>query len=138
MKTVKIHQNFGRLRVGKLSNIGRVVLPPQEELKKLTEKADVFIKTCEKEFLYKSNPNRTMGTEALKISARPLKLGFWDKLFNKKTVTEYYPIGNMNMESYSLKNNYYYYSSFGFMKYIIHLNNKIKIIIKIIKLSYYI
>ena len=95
MKTVKIHQNFGRLRVGKLSNIGRVVLPPQEELKKLTEKADVFIKTCEKEFLYKSNPNRTMGTEALKISARPLKLGFWDKLFNKKTVTEYYPIGNM-------------------------------------------
>lgn len=95
MKTEKIQQSFGQLKIGKLSAVGRISLPIPKELEKLSKGADVFIKTCEKEFPYKSNPNRTMGTEALKISARPLKLGFWDRLFNKKTVTGYYPIGNM-------------------------------------------
>ena len=50
---------------------------------------------CENDFPYSSAKIPRLRISALKISARPLKLGFWDKLFNKRTVTDYFPIGNM-------------------------------------------
>ncbi len=53
-------------------------------MKILTEKADVFIKICEKDFEYAGNGVQKITIPALKISGRPLNLGFWEKLFNKK------------------------------------------------------
>lgn len=95
MQTNRVQPNFGRLRLGKITSIGHVNLPSESIMEKLSENADVFIKSCEHTFTYKGGKIKRMGCSALKISARPLNLGFWAKLFDKRTVTEYYPVGNM-------------------------------------------
>lgn len=95
MKVSEIKPSFKSLKVGRMSAIGRIYLSSYSEMEKLAEKADVFIKLSEKDFPYKNDKVTRMNCTALKISARPLNLSFWEKLAGKKTVTEYFPIGNM-------------------------------------------
>ena len=97
MKTNKIEPSFQRLKIGKIPAYCIAHLPTYKEMEKLTDKADVFIKICEKDFEYKGDRIQKINVPALKISARPLNLGFFEKLFNKKTVTEYFPVGNMRV-----------------------------------------
>lgn len=60
---------------------------------------DVFIKSTIKDFPYQYGGK--MPVSAIKISARPTKISFWEKLLGKRTVTEYFPTGNLSI----VKNN---------------------------------
>ena len=95
MEIPKIGSGFCGLKIGNLPSFVQVHLPPYYQLEKLAKNADVFITFCEKEFPYAEGKISKMNISALKISARPLNLPFWKRIFNKQTITEYFPVGNM-------------------------------------------
>ena len=95
MEINKVNPSFKSLKIGRLPAIARIYIPPYEEMEKLTKNADVYIKSCENFFPYEKYGLKRMWCQALKISARPKNLSFFKRLFNKNTVTEYFPIGNL-------------------------------------------
>ena len=88
MNIKKVTPSFRGLNVSKLNAIDAMSVDNIERYRNLAENYDVSLKSTKKDFPYRKS---SMTVNAIKISARPKNLGFWDKLLGRKTVIEYFP-----------------------------------------------
>ena len=91
MKINEIKHSFRGLSIKGINPIDRIALPNIEQFENLTKSVDVFLKSTTHGFPFH---NTLLETSAIKISARPKNLGFWERLFGLKTKTDYFPVGN--------------------------------------------
>ena len=83
--------SFKGIKWGHIYPIHTIYLSDRSYLESLASGVDVFIKSAVKNFPYRKSQ---VPISSIKVTARPQNLGFWEKLLNKKTVTEYFPTGN--------------------------------------------
>ena len=89
-----LNTNFKGINVSKnIKPLHRMYLAELKNLEQYASGIDVFISSAVKNFPYRRG---TFPISSIKISARPQKLNFWEKLFGKKTVSGYVPVGNMS------------------------------------------
>lgn len=91
MKINGVKPSFKGLHFKNIKPIDRIYLPNLEQFESLAKGIDVFLKSTTHSFPFH---NTSLKISAIKISARPKNLGFWEKLFGLKTKTGYFPVGN--------------------------------------------
>lgn len=96
MTLSELKVSFKSIKIGKLSSSEIIQLPDEKTLEYISQNADVKLKGVNKNFPYR---NGTISIRAIKITARPKGLTFFQKLFGKKTITDYYPT-SLNLKQY--------------------------------------
>ena len=94
MKTNVVNSmDFRGIKVSKhLYTIHHNYIRDLKDMDKIAAGIDVFISSVTKSLPYRKS---SVTVPAIKISARPQNLSLWERLLGKKTVTEYYPTGNI-------------------------------------------
>lgn len=109
--------SFQGLKEGNLSTIARVHISNLYPLKEEMKDVDVFIKSVEHYFPQGKYPYEI---SAIKMSIMPKGLNFFQRLFSKQKITDYFPIGELgksinyegSIEDFFRKNISIYYKKF--------------------------
>ena len=94
MKIIKTNPSFKRLTLSSLKPIDKsLFINDVRQLENASKNLDVILKSTKRDFPYRQT---RLSMSAIKITARPQKLSFFEKLFGRRTVVSFFPTGQLH------------------------------------------